>query len=30
MDNQQLKHNDQDKPFDPIAELVVPDLAKLS
>ena len=30
MDNQQPKHNDEDKPFDPIAELVVPDLAKLS
>lgn len=30
MDNQQPKHNDKDKPFDPIAELVVPDLAKLS
>lgn len=30
MDNQQPKHNDKDKPFDPIAKLVVPDLAKLS
>ena len=30
MDNQQPKHNDKDKPFDPIAELVMPDLAKLS
>ena len=30
MDNQQPKHNDENKPFDPIAELVVPDLAKLS
>ena len=30
MDNQQPKHNDKDKPFDPIAELVVSDLAKLS
>lgn len=30
MDNQQPKHNDKDKPFDPIAELVVPGLAKLS
>ena len=30
MDNQQPKHNDKDKPFDPIAELVVPDLAELS
>ena len=30
MDNQQPKHNDKAKPFDPIAELVVPDLAKLS
>ena len=30
MDNQQPKHNDEGKPFDPIAKLVVPDLAKLS
>ncbi len=30
MDDQQPKHNDKDKPFDPIAELVAPDLAKLS
>ena len=30
MDNQQPKHNDKDKPFDPIAGLVVSDLAKLS
>ena len=32
MENQQPKHNDKhkSKPFDPIAELVAPDLAKLS